>query len=172
MLLQRLKRLWRHAWTDEADVRRAVPSALLQRLMQRVGASERRHSGEIRIHIEASLPWSYLWRDASARHRAVALFGKLRVWDTEHNNGVLIYVLLAERAIELVADRGVARFVDAAVWRDTVARLGVALRQDRFEDGLTQALQEVSAVLVAHFPAADEAPGAAVNQLPDEPVLR
>jgi uncharacterized membrane protein len=134
----------------------------------------------VRICVEGSLPASYLWRHLRqrvtlpelVRQRALMMFAKLRVWDTEHNNGVLIYVLLAERAIELVADRGVARFVDAAVWRDTVARLGVALRQDRFEDGLTQALQEVSAVLVAHFPAADEAPGAAVNQLPDEPVLR
>ncbi len=134
----------------------------------------------MRICVEGSLPVSYLWRHLRqrvplpelVRQRALMMFAKLRVWDTEHNNGVLIYVLLAERAIELVADRGVARFVDPAVWRDTVAHLGTALREDRFEDGLTQALQEVSAVLVAHFSAAQEATGEAVNQLPDEPVLR
>ncbi|MBP6406474.1 MAG: TPM domain-containing protein [Ramlibacter sp.] len=169
MLLQRLKRLWRHAWTDEADVRRAVPSALLQRLMQRVGASERRHSGEIRIHIEASLPWSYLWRDASARHRAVALFGKLRVWDTEHNNGVLIYLLLAEHAIEIVADRGLSHRVPTQDWQAMVDRMGTAFRDGRFEDGLTQALAEVSAVLVQHFPLAEGQVNP--NELPDEPSL-
>lgn len=170
--MNRLVRILRNRWLDETDTRRALGDAALDRLAARVRGSEQRHHGEIRICVEAGLPLSYLWRGLSARDRAITLFGKLRVWDTEANNGVLIYVLLAERAIELVADRGVARFVDAAVWRDTVARLGVALREDRFEDGLTQALQEVSAVLVAHFPASGEAPGEAVNQLPDEPVLR
>ena len=175
-----LTRLGRHLWLDRSHTARAIPAATAERLRQRIAASEQRHSGEVRICVEASLPASYLWRHLRqrlpirqiVRQRALMMFSKLRVWDTEHNNGVLIYVLLAERAIELVADRGVARFVDAAVWRDTVARLGVALREDRFEDGLTQALQEVSAVLVAHFPASGEAPGEAVNQLPDEPVLR
>ena len=179
-MFRTLRRLLRHTWLDHTDAARAVPPALAERLRRDVAASEQRHTGEVRICVEGSLPASYLWRHLRqrvtlpelVRQRALMMFAKLRVWDTEHNNGVLIYVLLAERAIELVADRGVARFVDAAVWRDTVARLGVALRQDRFEDGLTQALQEVSAVLVAHFPAADEAPGEAVNQLPDEPVLR
>ena len=76
-----------------------------------MAASERRHSGEIRVCVEAGLPLSYLWRDATARERAVTMFGKLRVWDTEHNNGVLIYLLLAEHAIEIVADRGLNRHV-------------------------------------------------------------
>ncbi len=168
-MLQRLRRMWRHAWTDESNVRRALPDSVLQRLMQRVGASERRHSGEIRIHIEASLPWSYLRRDATARERAVMMFGKLRVWDTEHNNGVLIYLLLAEHAIEIVADRGLSRHVDAHHWQSLVRLMGAAFREGRFEDGLTQALAEVSAVLVEHFPLE---PGAAnPNELPDRPTL-
>ncbi len=112
---------------------------------------------------------SYLWRDATARERAVAMFGKLRVWDTEHNNGVLIYLLLAEHAIEIVADRGLDRHVAPAEWQAIVARMGSAFREHRFEDGLTQALEEVSALLVAHFPAAGG--GANPNELPDEPVL-
>ena len=78
----------------------------MERLARRVAASEQRHSGEVRIYVEAGLPLSYLWRDATPRERAVAMFGKLRVWDTEQNNGVLIYLLLAEHAIEIVADRG------------------------------------------------------------------
>ncbi len=168
-MLERLKRMARHGWTDEADVRRALPPALLDRLTRRVSASERRHSGEIRIHVEARLPWSYLWRDATARERAVTLFGKLRVWDTEHNNGVLIYLLLAEHAIEIVADRGLSQRVPATQWQAMVQRMGGAFREGRFEKGLTQALEEVSAELVTHFPLApaDTNP----NELPDAPTL-
>ena len=97
------------------------------------------------------------------------MFGKLRVWDTEHNNGVLIYLLLAEHAIEIVANRGLNARVSAAEWAALVQRMGGAFREDRFEDGLTQALGEVSALLVQHFPLA---PGeVSPNELPDQPVL-
>jgi uncharacterized membrane protein len=112
---------------------------------------------------------SYLWRAATARERAVAMFGKLRVWDTEHNNGVLIYLLLAERAIEIVADRGLDRQVAPEEWKAIVARMSGAFREGRFDDGLTQALEEVSALLVQHFPLAEGE--ANRNELPDEPVL-
>jgi uncharacterized membrane protein len=168
-LFARLARLWRHRWTDEADVRRALPADLLDRLTRRVSASERRHTGEIRLCVEAGLPLSYLWRDAPARERAIMLFGKLRVWDTEHNNGVLIYLLLAEHAIEIVADRGIDARVDAAQWAALAQRMGAAFREGRFEDGLTQALEEVSALLVAHFPLAEGQPDR--NELPDAPVV-
>lgn len=168
-MLHKLKRLFRHRWFDEADARRAVPPDLIQHLMQRVAASEKRHSGEIRIHVEAGLPFSYLWRDATARDRAVTMFGKLRVWDTERNNGVLIYLLLAEHAIELVADRGLSQRVPPEEWRAMVQRMGTAFRDGRFEDGLTQAIEEVSAVLVQHFPLAEGEHNP--NELPDEPLL-
>ena len=111
-MMNKLKVFLRHLWLDASDARRAIPPDMLQRLAQRVAASERRHSGEIRLCVEASLPASYLWRlnaqtpmRTLTRQRAVTMFGKLRVWDTEHNNGVLIYLLLAEHAIEIVADR-------------------------------------------------------------------
>jgi len=168
-MLQRLLRILRHRWLDEADTRRAIPPELVERLMHRVAASERRHTGEIRIYVEAGLPLSYLWRGASARERAIAMFGKLRVWDTEHNNGVLIYLLLAEHAIEVVADRGLSRRVDPGTWQAIVQHMGAAFRAGRFEDGLTQALEEVSALLVEHFPAAEGQ--VRPNELPDEPML-
>ena len=165
----RLGRLLKHRLLDEDDTRKAIPPELLERLKRRVAASENRHSGEIRICVEASLPSSYVWRNATPRERAVAMFGKLRMWDTEHNNGVLIYLLLAERAIEIVADRGLSTCVPAAQWTAMVQRMGDAFREGRFEDGLTQALGEVSALLVQHFPLA---PGETnSNELPDEPVL-
>ncbi|HEX3141587.1 MAG TPA: TPM domain-containing protein, partial [Rhizobacter sp.] len=129
-------RILRHRLLDETDARRALDAQALQRLQERVAASERGHSGEIRICVEASLPLSYLWRHATARQRAVTMFGKLRVWDTEHNNGVLIYLLLAEHAIEIVADRGLHRRVDADTWTRLVAELGAALRASQFEQGL------------------------------------
>ena len=168
--MNKLARILRHRWLDESDLARALDDAALARIEQRVAASEKHHSGEIRVCAEAGLPLSYLWRDASARERALAMFGKLRVWDTEHNNGVLIYLLLAEHAIEIVADRGLSRHVPPAEWQAIVQRRGGAFREGRFEDGLTQALEEVSALLVQHFPLAADAVNP--NELPDSPDLR
>jgi len=165
----KLLRLWRHRWVDAADVQRALPPEALQRLGARVAASERRHSGEVRICIEAGMPWSYIRRGAAARERAITMFGKLRVWDTAHNNGVLIYLLMAEHAIEIVADRGIDAHVSAKEWAAMAKRMGAAFREGRFEDGITQALEEVSALLVAHFPLAEGEPDR--NELPDEPVV-
>lgn len=178
-----LIRLIRHRWMDEADARRVLPPDMAERLRRRVHASEQRHTGEVRICIEGGLPSSYLWRHLRdrvpmgeiVRQRALMQFSKLHVWDTEHNNGVLIYVLLAEHAIELIADRGVHRLVSADEWSAIVARLSSEFKLGHFEDGLTRALEEVSAVLVTHFPSDPSGePGAPVspNQLPDEPVLR
>lgn len=171
-MLKRIQRLLRHRWHDKATLRRALPSAAMDRLTQRVRASEKRHSGEIRIYVEAGLPTSYLWRRDTlpqvVRQRALSLFGKLRVWDTENNNGVLIYLLLAERAIEIVADRGIDRQLSPQDWQAMIARMGAAFREGRFEDGLTQALEEISALLVQHFPLA--AGDLDHNELPDVPV--
>jgi uncharacterized membrane protein len=175
-LLQRLWLCVRHRWSDESDSRKVIDAAMLERLRQRVAASETRHTGEIRIYVESGLPLSYLWRHLReatplpvlVRERATAMFGHLRVWDTEHNNGVLIYLLLAEREIELVADRGLNIRVGAAQWQGMVQHMASAFAQGRFEDGLTQALAEVSVPLVQHFPAQQQ-PNA--NLLPDAPVL-
>ena len=126
---------------DETDSARALNEAALARLEAQVAASESRHSGEIRMCVEAGLPLSYLWRGLRAREaRAVTMFGKLRVWDTEHNNGVLIYLLLAEHAIEIVADRGLTRHVPQAQWDGMVAGMRDAFRAGQFEAGLQQAI--------------------------------
>lgn len=174
-----LRRLARHAWLDAADARRAIPPPLADTLRRRVAASEQRHSGEIRICVEGSLPLSYLWRHWRqrtpmadiVRQRAVMMFSKLGVWDTEQNNGVLIYLLLAEHAIEIVADRGLRQHVPPQHWQAMVQQLAAALASDRFDDGLTSALEQVSAVLVQHYPLA-EGDTRTSNELPDEPVLR
>ncbi|MEJ5992541.1 TPM domain-containing protein [Ramlibacter sp. PS3R-8] len=161
--------MFRHRWLDDADTRRAIPPALVQKLAARVADSERRHTGEIRIYVEAGLPMSYLWRDATPRERAISMFGKLGVWDTEQNNGVLIYLLLAEHAIEIVADRGISRHVAPAHWQQIVQRMAASFRAGRHEEGLVDAIDAVTAELVRHFPAT--AGSANPNELPDEPIL-
>mgnify|MGYP001765480519 CR=1 FL=1 len=147
----RLARILKHRLFDETDTRRALGPAALARIEQRVAASERRHGGEIRVCVEAGLPLSYLWRDASARERAIAMFGKLRVWDTEANNGVLIYLLLAEHKIEIVCDRGLARHVPPGHWEAIVAAMREDFRAGRFEAGLIKAIDAVEALLLQHF---------------------
>jgi uncharacterized membrane protein len=165
--MNRIARILKHRWRDETDAARALDDAALQRLQQRVATSERRHSGEIRVCVEAGLPLSYLWRDATARERAVTMFGKLRVWDTEHNSGVLVYLLLAEHAIEIVADRGLNRHVTHDEWQALVATMAGAFKAGRFEEGLAQAIDAIDALLARHFPL--RAGEANPNELPDAP---
>lgn len=174
MMMTRLKRLFRHAWLEQSSTHQLVPTAMVERLRRQVAASEKRHTGEIRIYVETALPLGYLWRKTSTpaitRQRAVALFGELGVWDTAHNNGVLIYLLLAEHAIEVVADRGIDARTGSPVWAHLTSHMSAAFQQGRFEEGLTQALEEVSTVLVQHFPTK---PGSTnPNELPDSPVIR
>lgn len=169
MMLNKLKRILKHRWLDEGDANRAVPADMVERLMRRVAASEQRHSGEIRVCVEAGLPLTYLWRNAAARERAITLFGKLRVWDTEWNNGVLIYMLLADHAIEIVVDRGLNQRVSDEEWKEILSALGAAIRAGRYEDGLTQALEEVSALLVRHSPLTPS--DANSNELPNKPIV-
>ena len=168
-MLYKLKRLLRHRWLDEDDARRALGPQALQRIEERVRASEARHSGEIRVCVEAGLPLGYLMKDLVARDRALTLFGKLRVWDTEHNNGVLIYLLLAEHAIEIVADRGLNRHVSPAEWQAIVAGMAPAFRDGHFEAGLNAAIDAVDALLQRHFSLSDGERNP--NELPDAPLL-
>ena len=176
MALNKFKRIIKHIWLDASDTKRAVPPDVFARLTGQVAASESLHTGQIRICVEASLPTSYLWRLGSKvsinqliRQRAVMLFGKLRVWDTEHNNGVLIYLQLAERSIEVVADRGLSLHVPDEAWQAMTQRMSMAFGDGRFEDGLRVALDEVSRLLIAYFPAVQAT--SRPNELPNEPVL-
>jgi uncharacterized membrane protein len=163
----RLARIVKHLWHDESDVRRALGDDALDRIAAAVRAAEVRHVGEIRVCVEAGLPLSYLWRDARPRERAITLFGKLRVWDTEHNTGVLIYLLLAEHAIEIVADRGLNHFVSAAQWQDIARRMSADFKAHRFEPGLVATIAEIDALLtqVEALRAGARNP----NELPDRP---
>lgn len=173
---QALRTLLRHRLVHPRWSERVLPPEVLERIGERVRESERRHGGQIRVVVEAALPLSYLWRHLRdrvplrriVRERALMLFGKLRVWDTERNNGVLIYLLLAERAVEILADRGLNAHVSEAQWRSVLARLSEALAAQQFEQGLTQAVQEVSALLEAACPPVQAT--TPVNELPDAPL--
>ncbi len=151
-----LSRILKHRWLDENSAARLLNDAALDRLEAQVSDSEKHHSGEIRLCVEASLPLSYLWRKATARERAVTMFGKLRVWDTELNNGVLIYLLLAEHAIEIVADRGLARVVPQAHWDAVLGTMRQAFARGQFEQGLSDAVRAVDTMLAQHFALAHE----------------
>ena len=177
-----LNTLLRHFWLDSDDTHKLIGTPLLERLTRQVAASEQSHSGEICICVEASLPWRQLWRVGSGlgladavRARAVEMFSQLKVWDTAHNNGVLIYVLIAEHAIEVVADRGLSAHVPASHWAALVARMGESFKQGNYEAGLSAAMTDITGQLVLHFalPAGADRQGASVNpnELPDTPTM-
>lgn len=164
-----LTRWTRHLWLDAADARRILTPGGLVLLEQAVQASEARHLGELRLCVEAGLSAGALWQGVSPRQRAIELFSQLRVWDTEHNNGVLIYLLLAERRIEILADRGLHAHTSPEVWHAVTARLVASLQGAQFEAGLTQAVHEVGELLRQHFPLGSARPNP--NELPDAVVL-
>lgn len=170
-LMQKLTRLWRHRWA-EGQVNQSFPPEVLLRLERAVTASESRHTGQIRLCVEGGLPYSYIWRGASARERAIGLFGKLRTWDTEHNNGVLIYLLLADHAIEIIADRAAARAVPQSDWDVLLQRMQQSFQQQAFADGMESALHSVSELLIAHFPRQGEGHEPNDIGLPDAPVVQ
>lgn len=160
-----LLRIFKHRLQDSTDAARALSPAALARIEDRVRDSERHHTGEICVCVEASLPLSYLWRGASARDRALTQFGKLRVWDTEGNNGVLIYLLLVERQVEIVADRGLNQHVSAAQWQAVLDAMRADFQTGRFEAGLLAAVDQVDRLLrtVCPLPAGDQP----VNEMAD-----
>ncbi len=178
-----LTRLCRHLWLDADDARRTLGDAAITHLEQRIRDSEDRHLGEICICVEASLPLADVWRvvlgaesvDAAVHQRALALFGELRVWDTELNNGVLIYVQLAEHRIEIVADRGLAARTRCASWQQALDEAGEDFRAGRYEAGLQRAVDVVGGALEACFPASggdQEGRPAERDQLPNRPTFR
>ena len=168
--IQRLGRQLKHRILDR-DASHALPQAARERIAQAIAASEAKHTGQIRVYVETALPWSYIRRDAPARERAVMEFAKLRVWDTEHNNGVLIYLLLADHAIEIVADRALDRTMSAEQWQTLLSDMRSAFQGGHFHIGLLSALERVSRHLAAHFPRKPGQPPA-VNELPDAPVIK
>lgn len=163
----RLARLLRHLLRPDWWPLRVWPKTARQAIEQAITASETLHQAELRFVVEAALPISGLLRDQSSRQRAIELFARLGVWDTEHNSGVLIYVQLIDRRVEIVADRGIDVRVGEAYWNAVCRRMETAFAAGRFESGALQAVAEITTVLAEHFPAA----GANPDELPNAPLI-
>ena len=151
----------------QGQVNRAFPAAALNAIGQAIKRSEMTHTGEVRFVIEGSLDGAPLFGGQTARERALALFSELRIWDTAHNTGVLIYVLLADRAVELVADRGIHAKAGPGAWVAICDEMEAAFKAAQFERGAVSGIQAVARQLAAHFPA--QAQNA--NELPDTPLV-
>jgi len=160
-------RFARHLVTDHYAVRRAFPKEALARIQAAISAGERNHAGQVRFVVEAALPLGLVLSRQTPRERALDVFGRLRIWDTESNCGVLVYLLLADHRVEIIADRGIHRQVGEEAWRSICRTMESAFRERRFADGAVAGIDAVSALLSKHFPF----DGAAANELPDQPVL-
>jgi uncharacterized membrane protein len=162
-----IKRIGKHLLEHHWRARRIFPPKTLAAVEQAIKAGEATHSGQVRFVVEGALDGAPLFKGQSARERALDIFSKLRIWDTAHNNGVLIYLLLADRKVEIIADRGIDAKVGAAGWQKICAAMESDFKAGNFESGVIKGIQAVSKQLAAHFPKH----GAGPNELPDAPVV-
>jgi uncharacterized membrane protein len=162
-----IKRIIRHLVMTHWQVNRAFPRQTMIAIEQAIKASETAHVGEIRFAVEGALHSTPLFKAQSARERAIDVFSQLRIWDTEHNNGVLIYLLLADRAVEIVADRGVHAKMGSREWENICRTMETAFKEANYEGGVVSGIQAVTQHLTRHFPAS----AAGQNELADKPVM-
>jgi uncharacterized membrane protein len=162
-----LGRLLRYLLVPEWLARRRFPEAALARVEAAIAASETAHEGELRFVLEGCLPLAYALHPDGCRARARQLFADLRVWDTVHNSGVLIYLNLLDRQVEIVADRGIHARVEDGYWEGVCRRMEAAFQGGDFEGGVLAAIADITTVLRQHFPALKANP----NELPDAPLV-
>lgn len=162
-----IKRIGTHLLLGRRQVRKAFPRESLARIEKAIAASEKLHIGQIRFVVEGALEGRPLLGDQPARARAIDVFSHLRIWDTAHNNGVLIYLLLADRDVEIVADRGIDAKVGKAGWQDICTAMESEFRCAKFEAGVLAGIAAVTKHLARYFPAEDKH----ANELPDDPVV-
>lgn len=167
MLFNLFKRLYRHLFILPSAVERHFSSAVMRRIEDAIAGSEKTHLGEIRFAVESNLPFLDIVRKKSAQQRAVEVFSQLRVWDTEQNNGVLIYLLLADHDFEILADRGVHHHVGTLGWQRISHEMEALFRQGRFEAGVLHGITQISNLLIKHYPVA----GKNDDELPNAPVI-
>ena len=163
----KIKRIVKHLLATHGQVRRAFPRSARREIEHVIKASEADHTGEIRFVVEGGLDGAPLFRGQSSRERAIELFSQLRMWDTQDNSGLLIYLLLADRAVEIVADRGISAKVSPNEWTRICREMETAFRQSDYARGVAGGLQSVTRHLVEHFPADGRNP----NELPDKAVV-
>ena len=162
-----LARFWRHVLMHPVRQHRAFPRAALDAIQHEIAAQEKRHRGQVVFVVERELTTAELWRGLGARERARQVFAAQGVWNTEENNGVLIYLLLADRRVEIIADRGVDAKVGAAEWQEICRMMERHFGGGDFTAGAIAGVRAVSELLARHFPGE----GARANELPDRPRL-
>jgi uncharacterized membrane protein len=162
-----IKRIGKHLLEHHWRARRIFPPKVLTAIEQAIKASEATHSGQVRFVVEGALDGAPLFRNQHARERALDIFSHLRIWDTAHNNGVLIYLLLADRKVEIIADRGIDAKVGREGWEKICAEMERDFKAGNFEGGVLRGIETVSRQLASHFPKH----GAGPNELPDAPVV-
>jgi uncharacterized membrane protein len=162
-----MTRLWRHFVTDRGEVNRHFSAEDLDRVKRAIAAGETRHAGQVCFAVEAALPLTSVWRRERPRARALEVFSLLRIWDTEANDGVLLYVLVADHAVEIVADRGIHALVGDAAWQTICHKIQAAFGAGRFAEGVEQGINEISALLAQHSPRS----GPGRNEIADAPVV-
>jgi uncharacterized membrane protein len=162
-----IKRIGKHLLEHRWRVRRIFTPKVLADIEQAIKLTEATHSGQVRFVVEGALDGQPLFRDQPARERALDIFAHLRIWDTAHNNGVLIYLLLADRQVEIVADRGIDAKVGAAGWEKICKEMKTDFKAGNFEAGAIWGIGAVSKQLAAHFPKH----GGGKNELSDAPVV-
>ena len=161
-----LRRIFRHLFTTVWSVRRALPASSLRAIERAIQDAEATHEGQVRFAVEHALDLPELLAGETAQARALEVFSRLRVWDTQHNNGVLIYLLLADRDVEIVADRGIHLRVGSG-WEAICRRMEERFRNGEYEAGVIEGIRAVGEHLVRHFPSQRARP----NELPDKPVV-
>ena len=163
----RLNRAIRHILTTRYSTRARFTVPVRDAIEKAIGDCESVHGGEIRFVVETAFDPPELWRGMSVRQRALQLFGQFGVWDTANNNGVLIYVLMADHGVEIIADRGIAQFVTAHEWQAVCHLMEQHYRTGRFREGSIAGVEAVGALLGRHFPGK----AAKDDELPNQPVL-
>lgn len=166
-MVKKIKRWLQHAFTPPWRQRVLFPQATLTAIETAIAQSETTHNGELRFAVENALSPRQVWHDVSARQRALELFSNLRVWDTEDNSGVLIYLLLADKSVQIIADRGINKRVPQAKWDEIARAMQTEFSQGNFQRGSLLGIERITALLVRHFPATEDN----LDELPNEPVM-
>ena len=162
-----IKRIIKHVFTPQWVVTHMFPAAAMKAIENAIRESERSHDGELRFAVEGGLKLWLVLHERTPRARAIEIFSQLRVWDTEHNSGVLIYVQAVDRHIEIIADRGINAKVEQRQWEAIAGRMQTEFRAQRYEAGVIEGMREITALLARHFPPT----GANPDELPDAPVV-
>jgi uncharacterized membrane protein len=167
MVIMQIKRLFQHLLFPDRKLQHAFPADSRTSIEAAITQSEQQHAGELRFVVEASLDLKSLLQNKTAQTRALEVFSELHVWDTENNNGVLIYLLLAEKSVEIIADRGIAKKVSQLEWEDICHQMESAFAKQAYLNGTLEAINSISIILQKYFPKTHPS----TNELCDKPVF-